>query len=52
MSKEICGECKYHKFIRGEHNEWHCTNCNSDYYTDYTDYTDTCPMFQERGIEK
>ena len=53
----ICGECEHHEFHKRfyqggkETSVWYCNCEDSDYYTDYTEYTDTCPMFQERGIE-
>lgn len=46
--REICGECKWHT-MQGK--GWYCGNEDSDYYMDWIDYTDTCPMFQERGVE-
>ena len=60
MSREICGECKWHIQARKIHehikefklsDEFVCTNGDSEYYIDYTDYTDTCEQFEQRGIE-
>ena len=48
--RQICGECKWHRLY--EHDKyWSCDNKDSDYYTDYTEYTDTCPMWEQRGVE-
>lgn len=44
--REICGECKYHKF--SEFPDFVCTNEDSEYYCDFTDYTDTCDGFEKR----
>lgn len=45
-----CGECKYHTYEEIDRG-FVCTNADSPYCTDWTDYADTCPMFQERGVE-
>ena len=51
MSREICGECKYHTYEPIDRG-WVCTNDESDYCTEWTDYTDTCEKFEQRGYER
>lgn len=61
----MCGECKHHILEtrqypnkRGQitstfqvRSGWVCSNSDSDYFADYTEYTDTCPMWEQRGVE-
>ena len=51
MKKEICGECKWHKYEEIDRG-YVCTNDKSDYCTDWTEYNDTCEEWEQRGIEE
>ena len=46
----ICGECKHHTYEEIDRG-YVCTNADSPYCTDWTDYKDTCPMWEQRGVE-
>lgn len=47
MKDECCGTCKHHNC--NIHDDWFCTNPDSDFYTDYTDYEDKCEDYEERN---
>ena len=42
---EICGHCKFHRFVSGE---WICSNPDSDMCALCTAYDDTCFDFEEK----
>ena len=56
MSREICGECKWHfksdwLCVLGREEDWYCAYPDSPHCQEFTDYTDTCEEFEQRGIE-
>ena len=46
-TREICGNCKYHKHEDID-DGWVCVNTDSEYCSDWTEYTDSCDEFTER----
>ena len=47
-TKEICGNCSYHRHID---DEWVCCSADSECYGCYTEYHDYCDCFESRYSE-
>ena len=46
--KECCGNCRYHRADKSVYGAWHCTNDQSEYYSDWTEYEDCCDEWEGR----
>jgi hypothetical protein len=47
---ECCGTCCWHEH-ENEHDEFVCTNQESEYYSDYTYYEFSCDDYESRCVK-
>ena len=45
--REVCGTCRFHE-KDDEHDDWICTNPDSEHCSDWTGYEDSCWEWESR----